>query len=170
VNADRWGRSRKAKKITPANTHVALYAHFKDKAALFDAAIAHWLADTANKLKIVRHSDLAPLAKIEAWFLTLHRLKHERALNDVELYTTYDMIAAHAKPIIAEHLAELHKQLLELIEEAELGADDPPVRAKLLMESMISFHHPKLVMDRAGENRERSFRSVLATVIRGLTQ
>lgn len=151
-------------------SHAALYAHFADKAALLDAVSERWLAETEALLDAICRSDKQPLQKIHDWFVKLYRLKRERVMNDPELYRAFDVAAAMKKPFVVAHLAGIHQQLVGMIEEAtgSLGTDSPQRQATLLYQATSAFHHPKLMVEHRGENRELLLKRLLQVLLTGL--
>ncbi len=151
-------------------SHVALYAHFTDKAALLDAVTERWLDDVNAALAAIGSSRRSPVGKIRAWFVTFYRLKRERMLRDPELYRAFDAAAQGNKPVIAVHLATLRGQLLALVEgaAAQLGADSAHDKAALLFEATTAFHHPKLVAERCTEDREAVLLQILDAMLIGI--
>ena len=150
-------------------SHVALYAHFADKAALLDAVTERWLDEVNAALAAIATSQSLPVDKIRAWFVTFYRLKRERVLRDPELYRAFDAAAQGQKPVIAAHLATLKAQLLALVEGAagQLGSEGAHEKAALLFEATTSFHHPKLVAERCTEDREAVLLRILDIVLLG---
>ena len=151
-------------------SHAALYAHFTDKAALLDAVTERWLRETDAVLEAVCLAKGEPIRKIERWFVKMYRLKRQRALSDPEPYRAFEVAAQLSKPFVVAHLLTVHRQLTELISEASgcLTDSTPARQAELLYEAMAAFHHPKLVLQHAAEERERLLKRVLHTMLAGL--
>ncbi len=151
-------------------SHVALYAHFADKAALLDAVTERWLDEVGAALAAIGSSPNSPTEKIRAWFVTFYRLKRERILHDPELYRAFDAAAQGRKPVFAAHLATLKGQLVALVAGAaeQLGSDSAPDTAALLFEATTAFHHPKLMAERCGEDREAVLLEILDAMLLGI--
>lgn len=153
-------------------SHAALYSHFKDKTALFDAVSERWLREIDDSLEAICRRPKEPAEKILAWMITLHRAKIEKVLHDPELYKAFDFSTSIQKPFSKRHMETMHDQLLGLVKEAiakrRLRDADPEAMAKVLQESMMSFHHPKLVAQFIHEKREPLLRLVLESVLKGL--
>jgi len=155
-------------------SHAALYLHFKDKSALFDAVSERWLLEVDASLELVcRKPGQAPTDKMLAWMLTLHRAKRAKVLHDPELYKSFDLQASAEKPYVRRHLDTARAQLLGLTEEAiarrRLRDADPAKMVEIIWESMIAFHHPKLVAQHIEEKREPLLKLVLECVLQGLS-
>jgi AcrR family transcriptional regulator len=154
-------------------SHAALYAHFEDKAALFDAVSERWLRQIDDSLAAICHRPgKDPADKIVAWMLTLHRAKLAKIQHDPELYKSFDLSASRDKPYVQRHLATMHAQLVELATQAiaarRLRDADPETIARVLHEAMMAFHHPKLVAQHMHDKREPLLRIVLDSVLTGL--
>jgi AcrR family transcriptional regulator len=154
-------------------SHAALYSHFEDKSALFDAVSERWLLQIDDSLAAVcRRRGKDPSEKILAWMLTLHRAKLAKIQRDPELYKSFDLSSSIDKPYVRRHLETTHTQLVGLAREAiatqRVRDADPETIARVLHESMMAFHHPKLVAQHMHEKREPLLRVVLDSVLRGL--
>lgn len=153
-------------------SHAALYAHFKDKTALLDSVSERWLLEIDKNLESVCRKSIEPTEKILSWMVTLHRAKVAKVLHDPELYKAFDYSATIKKPFVKRHVESMDEQLLGLVKEAiakrRLRDADPEVMTNILKESLMAFHHPKLVAQHIHEKREPLLRSVLDIVLKGL--
>jgi AcrR family transcriptional regulator len=153
-------------------SHAALYAHFEDKAALFDAVSERWLTQIDDSLAAICKKRGNPADKIVEWMLAFHRAKLAKVQHDPELYKSFDLTANLKKPYVRRHMETVRGQLVELATEAiakrRLRGADPEAIATVLFESTMAFHHPKLVAAYAHEAREPVLRAVLDSVLRGL--
>jgi len=154
-------------------SHAALYSHFEDKSALFDAVSERWLVQIDDSLAAVcRKPGKDPSEKILAWMLTLHRAKLAKIQHDPELYKSFDLSSSMEKAYVRRHLETMRAQLVDLAKEAiakrRLRDADPDAIAVVLHESMMAFHHPKLVAQHMHEKREPLLRVVLDSVLKGL--
>lgn len=153
-------------------SHAALYAHFADKTALFDAVSERWLSAIDESLEAVCRKRGEPTDRMLSWMLVLHRAKVAKVLHDPELYKAFDLSTAVQKPFAQRHMDAMHGQLVGLVREAiakrRLRDADPEAMAHVISESLMAFHHPKLVAQHIGEKREPLLRLVLETVLKGL--
>jgi AcrR family transcriptional regulator len=153
-------------------SHAALYSHFKDKSALLDAVSERWLCQIDENLEEICRKSKDPIEKIQSWIITLHRAKAAKVLNDPELYKAFDLSTSILKPFVKRHVESLHRQLLGLVKEViakrRLRESDPEMMVQTLLESLVSFYHPKLVAQHIHEKREPILRLVLASVLKGL--
>ncbi len=153
-------------------SQAALYNHFPDKAALLDVISERWLARMDETLEQITKKELPPRQLIVEWFLKYHQLKKEKVLNDPELYKSFNMAAEMLKPFIIRHLDNLNNQLLTLVQKAiatkGISAESPTSVVRLLFESTISFHHPRMVLDHKDENREGLLEQLVQVMLEGL--
>ncbi|RYG37829.1 TetR/AcrR family transcriptional regulator [bacterium] len=153
-------------------SHVALYKHFPDKAALLDAVSEKWLAAFDAELEGVARGNGPAGDRIVAWFLAYHRLKLEKVRRDPELYRAFDLAAQAMKPFVVRHLEATGGQLQGLVSDAMregfFRQANPTDVTSLLLELTVSFHHPKLVAERLNEDREDRLQVVLVTLFRAL--
>ncbi len=153
-------------------SHAALYSHFQDKTALLDAVSEKWLTEMDKSLEAICKKSKEPTEKILLWMITLHRAKVAKVLNDPELYKAFDFSTASEKPFTKAHLDRMQEQLSGLVKEAiakrRLREADPELMTAVLQESMMTFHHPKLVLQHIHEKREPLLRLVLESVLKGL--
>ena len=155
-------------------SHAALYGHFADKAALFDAVSQRWLTkmDSQQEALCTERKSSDALERLVQWFIQLHRMKIQKVKHEPELFKAFNYSAQIEKPFVKKHMATMHRQLSTIVSQA---MDSGLIRAKsadtvvaLLFEATIGFHHPALVAISVGENRERLLRKLLDTLIDGL--
>jgi AcrR family transcriptional regulator len=153
-------------------SHAALYAHFADKTALLDAVSERWLLEIDESLEAVCRKTKEPTEKILLWMMTLHRAKVAKVLHDPELYRAFDFSTSVQKPFAKRHMEAMNIQLVGLVKEAiakrRLRDANPEAIAEVLKESMMAFHHPKLVAQHIHEKREPLLKLVLESVLKGL--
>lgn len=153
-------------------SHAALYSHFQDKTALLDAVSERWLNEIDKSLEAVCKKSKEPTEKILLWMITLHRAKVAKVQNDPELYKAFDLSTASEKQFTRNHMESMNAQLLGLVKEAiakrRLKEADSEMMTAILQEAMMTFHHPKLVLQHIHEKREPLLRLVLDSVLKGL--
>src|SRR5271170_643457 len=150
-------------------SHAALYGHFADKAALFDAVSQRWLTkmDSQQEALCTERKSSDALERLVQWFIQLHRMKIQKVKHEPELFKAFNYSAQIEKPFVKKHMATMHRQLSTIVSQA---MDSGLIRAKsadtvvaLLFEATIGFHHPALVAISVGENREPLLRKLLNT-------
>lgn len=152
-------------------THAALYSHFADKAALFDAVTEQWLLDLDEKL--ATHLDPAkdPLKCITDWCIELHKAKREKVQFDPELYRAFNFCAQIDKPFVQHHIKTMRSQLKELVERAivqkQIRGDASEIVEQIL-DATTSFHHPSMVIYFIDQDREPALRKLLQILFAGL--
>lgn len=154
-------------------THAALYAHFADKAALFDAVSERWIHDIDRQLTLVCNDATLndPLDRITKWFLVLHRAKREKVQFDPEIFRAFNMSAQIEKEFVQRHLALMEAQLASMVQraiDAELLFGEAKTIVKILFTATIEFHYPTMVLERISENREQLLEQILSAIYKGL--
>ncbi len=163
-------------------SHAALYSHFADKSALFDAVCERWLVefdDEQEKLCTEKKSGDA-LQRLTLWFVQLHKMKIAKVKNDPELFKALNFSTEVEKPFVQKHLATMRRQLgvivgqainSRLIKGPTAGADkNTDEVVTLLMESTMSFHHPAMVAMYGATDREKLLKQVLETMYQGFAK
>jgi AcrR family transcriptional regulator len=153
-------------------SHAALYTHFKDKSELLDAVSRTWLHNLDQTLESICRKRKDPLGKIHDWALAIHRAKVEKVRLDPELFNAFDLASEQLKPFVQNHLENLHRQLLGLVEEAianrKLPNADPEAMTEIIGAAVLAFHHPRLVALYIKKEREALLRQVIDSILRGL--
>jgi AcrR family transcriptional regulator len=153
-------------------SHVALYAHFKDKSELLEAVTERWLVEMDAALETVCAGNDDALKKIEKWFATLHRYKVEKVKNDPELFKAFDSSSESKKPSAQHHLHNLKNQITGLLREAYssrlLTKHDPQKAYTILNEAMVGFYHPRILVLHLHEKRDALLKKTLNTLLEGL--
>jgi len=155
-------------------SHAALYGHFADKAALFDAVSQRWLAqvDSEQEAFCTEKKSGDALKRLVQWFIQLHRMKVQKVKHEPELFKAFNYSAQAEKPFVKKHMATMHRQLSTIVSQAIdsglIKKQNVDAVVALLFEATIGFHHPALVATSVDENREPMLRKLLDTLIDGL--
>ena len=107
-------------------SHGTVYRHFPSKQALREAVTRRWLHGF--------HERLEPITDLREWLHALFDAKRAKALEDPELFATYDALLADASGVVDEHVATLVGQLTVIV------GDEPTARA--IFQATTRFHHP----------------------------
>jgi len=154
-------------------THAALYGHFADKSALFDAVSEKWLFDVDQELSKFVEQDGDPLKRIQGWFLHLHRAKCQKVRLDPELYKAFNLSAQIDKQFVKLHLENMHRQLTTLVKEAiarkQISGNASEI-VDTLLHATSAFHHPALVVAYINEDREPQLKKILTVMFKGLAK
>src|SRR5207248_150881 len=94
-------------------SHGSVYRHFPSKAALREAVTARWLEQAHHGLAEIAASD-GP-ERLSRWLHALHAAKRRKALDDPELFATYQALLPDAGGVVEAHLAELIGQLEQIV-------------------------------------------------------
>jgi len=155
-------------------SHAALYGHFADKSALFDAVCARWLEDFDAQQEILC-TEVEPndaLKRLTEWFIRLHQMKVAKVKNDPELFKALNYSTEVEKPFVQSHLSVMRRQLTVIVSQAVqanlIQRKNVDEVVTLLMEATNSFHHPAMVAMYAGQERENLLKRLLDTLFEGL--
>lgn len=154
-------------------SHAALYSHFADKSALFDAISEGWLIKLDQALDAICEQKRDPCKLIHSWALFLHKAKLEKILREPELYRAFDYSVEQDKPFIARHLKNVDRQINSLVAKIALkkkmnvGKAEIRFMSSIIREATVAFHHPKLVVLHMREKREPLLRKMLDTILTG---
>lgn len=152
--------------------HALLYRHFKDRAALIDAVSEHWLAGLRRDLERVAAGGGDPVERIRQWLAALHRMVSEKRRSDPEIYRSYRLAHDEGRPFIGKHGTGIRWQLAKLVTEAMQSgafADANPLEtAVTLFDATAAFHHPAIVDEHDGADREAALLPLVELLLRGL--
>ncbi|MBY6006435.1 TetR/AcrR family transcriptional regulator [Salipiger bermudensis] len=146
-------------------SHAALYAHFRDKAALLDAVTESWLCEARARTASICAGSAPAAERIEQWFVARYRIKSARAQSDPEIFYGFNEATAGERPVIRDHMRHLREELTALVAEAGLGGRD---EAEMLEEAMSAFLHPELIGPGPRPEREAALRRLVRVVLAGL--
>lgn len=153
-------------------SHSNLYRFFPGKAAIYGALAAHWFGDVEAALERIADEPGDPARRLEAYVLTLLRLKREKALEDRELYAAYLEAAADCRDIVAAHVRQLGACLRRIVSDAAADAafaiPDTDAAATAIELATWRFRHPRLILEHLDEPAEAQARAVVRLLVRGL--
>jgi AcrR family transcriptional regulator len=129
-------------------SHGSVYRHFPSKQALREAVTRRWLEGF--------HSDLEGIDDLEAWLRALHAAKKREALEEPELFATYQVLLEDASDVVDDHLRWLLSELTRLTGDAD--------RAKGTLDATTRFHHPAHAAAWSDPDIERDLERVIALI------
>jgi AcrR family transcriptional regulator len=133
-------------------SHGSVYRHFPSKAALRAAVTERWLEQA--------HHGLAEIAasggpdRLARWLHALHAAKRRKALDDPELFATYETLLHEAGGVVDAHVAELIGQLEQIVGD----------RAQAVFDATVRFHHPAHAAEWAGRDTHAQLDAVIALI------
>lgn len=148
-------------------SHAALYAHFSNKAELFDAVVGSWLEGTEIALTRIAQGSGPATGRILSWFGTLYRMKQSRVREDPELYAAFNTAVTRSTPAALGHVGRLTRQLEDLVRESTRPEEAREIAA-LLFEATMSFHHPSLITADLETDRSDRLDRLLRALMTGL--
>jgi AcrR family transcriptional regulator len=153
-------------------SHGSVYRHFESKAALRDAVAERWLSHVSTSLAEVVKSKEPAARRLKAWFDRLLAMKHGRRRKEPEHFANYVSIAQEAREVVAAHVAELTRQIAEIIRDGmakgEFAKGDAESLARSVLGATARFHNPVHAAEWANPRLEADFEGVFALLLRGL--
>jgi AcrR family transcriptional regulator len=155
-------------------SHAALYGHFTDKSALFDAVSERWLnkLDSEQEKLCIESAGVDAIQRIIHWFLQLHRAKVAKVKHEPELFKALNYSTEAEKPFVKVHMSTMKQQLRALVSQAIhanlIKSNNIDATVSLLCEATIGFHHPAMVANHVNDDRESVLRELLQTLLNGL--
>jgi AcrR family transcriptional regulator len=129
-------------------SHGSVYRHFPSKQALREAVTKRWLD--------AFHHDLEEFDDVELWVHALHDAKKRKALEDPELFATYNVLLADASGVVDEHVKTLIGQL------TRITGDEATARA--ILHATTRFHHPAHAAEWGDPETEQDLVRVIALI------
>ena len=152
--------------------HALLYRHFKDRAALIDGVSQRWLARVQADLAAIAAAEGDPVTIMKQWFAALYRAMRDRRRTEPELYRSFRLAFDDGRPFAGKHSGAIRWQLAKLVTAAmqagQLRDGNPLETAVLMFDAMTAFHHPAMIDEQAGTDRQAEQASLLDVLIAGL--
>ena len=153
-------------------SHGSVYRHFESKAALRDAVAARWLSKVSTSLADIANAKEPAARRLKAWFDRLIAMKHGRRRKEPEHFENYVSIAQESREVIAAHVAELTRQIAEIIRDGmatgEFAKGDAVALARSVFDATARFHNPVHAAEWIDPRLEADFEGVWALLLRGL--
>ena len=156
-------------------SHGTVYRHFPSKAALRAAVTQRWLDRAHAGLPAVATGAQSPDVRLRRWLETLYEAKKRKALDDPELFATYQVLVNESSALIDEHLAGLEAQLAVIIAEGQddgifAEAGDPLTLAHTVFQATARFHDPAYAATWLAPTADRDFAALVGLLLRGLSE
>ncbi len=152
-------------------SHAALYGHFADKAALLDAVVEQWLAETIEQLEPCLQSPGSAEERLETWMILRLRLKRSAVRDNCRLFQAYCSATDRLRDVVQDHLDRIQAQLAQLLAEAVPGLPNPMQAAGMLRVATTHYSYPWLVIhsiDTPDPEIEAELRRLLQCLLSGL--
>lgn len=153
-------------------SHGSVYRHFASKAALRDAVTERWLHRVSAPLEAIAAEDAPAPERLGRWMRTLVHAKRSRALEDPEMFATYQEIFADARDVVAAHVDALAAGLARIVADGvargELTTPDPAAAGRAVLDATARFHNPVHAPEWGDAGIDAAFEGVWALVLAGL--
>ncbi|WP_433803800.1 hypothetical protein [Actinomycetospora sp. CA-084318] len=122
----------------------------------------------------IAESDEEPVARLRRWLWALFDAKRAKALDDPELFATYEVLVSEQADVVADHLDELVGQLERIVADGAVvgtfAAANPRRTARALFHALSRFHHPAYAAAWAAPGAVEDFEAVVDLVLDGLVR
>jgi AcrR family transcriptional regulator len=135
-------------------SHGSVYRHFPSKQALREAVTRRWLHGFVEALAPIVVDDRPD--KLRRWLHALFDAKREQALEDPELFATYQVLLADSSDVVDEHVEALVGQLTDIVSD--------PFRARAIFDATTRFHHPAHAADWGRSDMEVDLEHVIELI------
>lgn len=153
-------------------SHAAVYRHVASKAELRALVVGRWAESTMAPLRAIAAQKAPAPKRLRRLFDTLIGVKRQRATEDPELFAAYRTLAADAKSVVAEHVAELiglaAKVIRSGVEEGTFRTVDPAAAGRAVLFATSRFHHPAHAADWREPTIDAEYEEVWQMLMDGL--
>lgn len=154
-------------------SHGSVYRHFPSKAALREAVAQRWLERAHRPLSAVAAVDAPAPWRLRQWLHTLFATKRSKALDDPELFATYQVLTGESSAVTDAHVAGMVGQLAGIIADGVAAGDfavtDVGGTAQAVWDATRRFHDPAYASHWSHPRIDDAFESVCALVLSGLS-
>jgi AcrR family transcriptional regulator len=141
-------------------SHGSVYRHFASKQALREAVTQRWLETFHDDLDpIVAEPGPAP-ERLRRWLHALFAAKRAKALEDPELFATYNALLEDASAVVDAHVEFLIGQIAAIVGDEEL--------ARTILYATSRFHHPAHAAEWGGPRAEADLDRLVDLLIAGI--
>ena len=150
--------SELARRVGLSQSHA--HNFFATKSDLVRALAENWFAEVEAAVDRVKAADLAPSAALEAYVLTILRLKRARHDADPQLFRAYLELAGAHWDVVVAHSVRLREVLRDI-----LSRQVPPSRLEaatdMVLDATVAFRVPHMIaLSRHSATDERARRTV----------
>lgn len=153
-------------------SHGSVYRHFPSKAALGEAVIRRWLERVTAPIAAIAAETGPAIPRLRRWLETLMAAKRRKTLDDPELFATYSVLAEDARAVVAEHVADLTRQVAVILADGAAEGDfslaDPALSARAVLDATARFHNPAHAAEWKDPTIDAAFEAVWSLVLNGL--
>lgn len=147
-----------ARRVGLSQSHA--HNFFATKSDLVRALAERWFAEVEGALDAVRKDQLDPAEALEAYVLTILRLKRARHDADPRLFAAYIDLAGDHGDVIAAHAGRLRDGLREILSR-QVPSSHLETATDMVMDATVAFRIPHMIaLMRPGASDERARRVV----------
>lgn len=153
-------------------SHGTVYRHFASKAELRDAVLDRWLERMNGPLDAIARADGPAGDRLRWWLSTLMEQKQRRAREDPDLFAAYAQLSADARGVIAEHVAEMKRQVARILADGmargEFASGDADAVGAAVFAATTRYHHPAHAAEWGAPGFAASFDELWRLLLLGL--
>lgn len=132
--------SELAQRVGMSQSHV--HTFFPTKADLVRSLAAKWFHEVEEASGKVVRSDAEVGAKLEAWILSILRIKRDRFDANPRLFRAYLELAGEHMDLVQAHVLALHRDLTLIVQDMVPGRD-PKHAVQLVENATLLFRTPQ---------------------------
>ena len=155
-------------------SHPNLYRFYSCKDAILQAVTRRWLAEAEDACRAAAAEPGTAGERMEAFLLTLHRLKLRKVTEDPETFRLYHALVRKNEGLLQAHMDALSEIGASITRDGVRDGEFPSgicgIRtAGIFRDAMVRFYHPLLVEEtvEGGEAEER-LRATVRLLVDGL--
>lgn len=153
-------------------SHANVCRFFPNKTAIYAALAADCFAALETALTQIAEGEGDAVARLEAFVLTMLRLKRQKIAADRQLFAAYLLAAGECPEIVAGHVARLRALLRRIVADGvaqqAFRVEDVDATVAAIEWATWRFRHPRLILEHCEEPLEQQAQQVLRLLIAGL--
>ncbi|MEV4314488.1 TetR family transcriptional regulator [Actinocrispum sp. NPDC049592] len=153
-------------------SHGSVYRHFPSKAALREAVTRRWLDRAHASVTLALQLRAPAPVRLRQWLWCLFEAKRHKALDDPELFATFEVLVRETSGVVAEHIAKMVAEIEVILREGVAAGEfrpvDLPLTAQAVFDATARFHDPAYAAHWSSEGIEDAFNAVADLVLNGL--
>ncbi|GAA4871164.1 TetR family transcriptional regulator [Kitasatospora terrestris] len=153
-------------------SHGSVYRHFPSKAALREAVTQRWLDQAHAELSTISAGSGPADERLHRWLATLFAAKKRKALEDPELFATYQALVGELSSTVEEHIETLIAQIAVIVRDGvdrgEFRPADAEFTARAVFQATAHFHDPVHAAEWKHDRADADFEAVWSLLLNGL--
>ena len=152
-------------------SHANVYRFFQSKSEILDAIVDEWMLKLAVFVESIARRPGPAAARLEALVQELYRARHQKCLEDPEIYVTYRRVMDLRPGSVVQRQEMILDVFKRLIEEGVVAGEFAPVdclaAATLIEDATALFLHPLMIPTAVGDQAETRAANVIRHLLAG---